>query len=156
MMRKMGCNRICQRVISGEWQSLRTQNLAPSQSLTPQRLHPKFGTASGQTSEGCELLSGSADQSVRLWDLHDGACVGSLLESTAGRNNGDRDAVHSLISKETWLAQVALEVNPLLASGWAIFKSPGGSPRVMLNETFEKAQIEIISILIASLEVSSN
>ena len=42
------------------------------------------------------LLSGSADQSVRLWDLHDGACVGSLLESTAGRNNGDRDAVHSL------------------------------------------------------------
>ena len=38
---------ICQRVISGEWRSLRTQNLAPSQSLTPQRLHhPK--------SEGCE------------------------------------------------------------------------------------------------------
>ena len=34
-------------VISGEWRSLRTQNLAPSRSLTPQRLHhPK--------SEGCE------------------------------------------------------------------------------------------------------
>ena len=45
---------ICQRVISGEWRSLRTQNLAPSRSLTPQRLHPKFGTASGRTSEGCE------------------------------------------------------------------------------------------------------
>ena len=67
-----------------------------------------------------------------------------------------RDAVHSLISKETWLAQVALEVNPLLASGWAIFKSPGGSPRVMLNETFEKDQIEIISILIAGTDVPMN
>merc|ERR1712115_329652 len=32
---------------SGEWRSLRTQNLAPSQSLTPQQLHhPK--------SKGCE------------------------------------------------------------------------------------------------------
>ena len=34
-------------IISGEWRSLRTQNLASSRSLTPQRLHhPK--------SEGCE------------------------------------------------------------------------------------------------------
>ena len=38
---------ICQRIISGEWRLLCTQNLAPSRSLTPQRLHhPK--------SEGCE------------------------------------------------------------------------------------------------------
>ena len=38
---------VCQRVISGEWRSLRTQNLAPSRLLTPQRLHhPR--------SEGCE------------------------------------------------------------------------------------------------------
>ncbi len=36
---------IRQCVISGEWRSLRTRNLAPSRSLTPQRLHPKFGTA---------------------------------------------------------------------------------------------------------------
>ena len=39
---------------SGERRLLRTQNLAPSRSLTPQRLHPKFGTASGRTSKGCE------------------------------------------------------------------------------------------------------
>ena len=38
---------ICQRVFSGQWRSLCTRNLAPSRSLTPQRLHhPK--------SEGCE------------------------------------------------------------------------------------------------------
>ena len=67
-----------------------------------------------------------------------------------------RDEVHSLISKETWLAQVALEVNALLASGWAIFKSPGGSPRVMLNETFEKDQKEIISILKTGTDVPMN
>ena len=33
------------RLKTGEWRSLCTRNLAPSQSLTPKRLHPKFGTA---------------------------------------------------------------------------------------------------------------
>ena len=45
---RVGCNNFW------EWRPLRTRNLAPSRSLTPQRLHPKFGSASGRTSEGCE------------------------------------------------------------------------------------------------------
>ena len=41
------------RVGSGEWRSLRTRNLAPSRSLTPQRIHPKFGT--GTCSPTCYI-----------------------------------------------------------------------------------------------------
>merc|ERR1712185_693745 len=44
------------------------------------------------------LLSGSQDQTVRLWDLREGGCVGSLYQaadSTSGASR-ERNAVHAL------------------------------------------------------------
>ena len=51
------------------------------------------------------LMSGSADQSVKLWDLAEGGCVGTLWHSS--ERFRDRHAVHSL----------AVTAGDVLASG---------------------------------------
>jgi hypothetical protein len=58
-----------------------------------------------------------------------------------------RDELHTVVSKEKWMAHLALEANPLLASGWAVMRAPGGSTKVTLSTKCIADQRDIITIL---------
>ena len=53
---------------------------------------------------------------------------------------------HGII-REVAQAHIALEANPLLASGWAVVRAPGGSSKITLSSKCVADQREIISIL---------
>ena len=59
----------------------------------------------------------------------------------------DREAVHTLASKQLWAAQVALDINPLLASAFAIARAPGRARQLAPNQTFMDDQAQINRIL---------
>jgi hypothetical protein len=58
-----------------------------------------------------------------------------------------RESIASLVGTEKWAAHMALEANPLLASGFAIANAPGGAQHLALSTQFKKDQRGVSSIL---------
>lgn len=62
----------------------------------------------------------------------------------------ERKQVETLISKQKWLAHVAPEVNPMLASGFAMAAAKGRPPHVTASAQFKADQANIRAILLTS------
>ena len=58
-----------------------------------------------------------------------------------------REEVATVVGKEKWAAHLALDINPHLASGYAIANAPGRSAWLASNETFAMDQNTIAEIL---------
>ena len=71
-----------------------------------------------------------------------------ILEEAARVGTVTRGEVHQLVSKQKWAAHVALEMNPLLASGFALANAPGGAgARLPISQRFAADQRATNTIL---------
>ena len=68
----------------------------------------------------------------------------------------NREAVHTLVSKEKWMAHVAMETNPLLASAWALVRAQGRPTFVTPSAKFIADQRAIRDILESGTTVPMN
>jgi hypothetical protein len=75
--------------------------------------------------------------------------IAEMLEE-ASKGNISRSNLHTLVSKEKWAAHVAMKINPLLRSGWAVICCDGGSEKVTLSAKATLDQKAIATILRSS------
>ena len=90
-------------------------------------------------------------QAVRYPPRKVGALEDGIREALATPDGGTipRKKIETLIGKEKWMAHVALEINHLLASGYAVAKC--GAPHVGLGAHFRTDQQALLNALRAGL-----